>query len=84
VSRSRFLAKTVSIIKAEKAAVSRFLVRHPRLSRFLAHVPAASKFLPLPTVATVPPVRRSLGEGGHVAPVYNARARKIRPPTPTL
>ena len=33
------------------AAVSRFLVRHPKLSRFIAaHVPAASRFLPLPAV----------------------------------
>lgn len=71
MSGSRFLAKTVSIIKAEKTAVSRFLVRHPKLSRFLAHLPAVSKFLPLPAVATVP----------HVAPVYNRRARKIRRPT---
>ena len=68
---SRFLAPTVSFIKAEKAVVSQFLVRHPKLSRFLAHIPGASKFLPLPAVATVP----------HVAPVYNAHAQKPRRPT---
>jgi len=59
-----------SFIRAEKAAVSRFLVRHPKLSRFIAHIPGASKFLPLPKVATTP----------HVAPVYNARARRPRGP----
>jgi hypothetical protein len=68
---SRFFAPSVSrFIAAEAAAVSRFLVRHPKLSRFIAHIPGAS-FLPLPAVATVP----------HVAPVYNARARKLRGPT---
>jgi hypothetical protein len=51
--------------------VSKFLVRHPKLSRFIAHIPGASKFLPMPAVATVP----------HVAPVYNARARKHRHPS---
>jgi hypothetical protein len=61
---SRFIA-------AEAAAVSRFLVRHPKLSRFIAHIPGAARVLPLPAVATVP----------HVAPVYNARARKLRGPT---
>jgi hypothetical protein len=71
VSGSRFVAPAVSkFLKAEAAAVSRFLVRHPRFSRFLAHVPGASKLLPLPAVATVP----------HVAPIYNRRARKIRRP----
>jgi hypothetical protein len=69
---SRFFAPSVSrFIAAEAATVSRFLVRHPKLSRFIAHIPGASKFLPLPAVATVP----------HVAPVYNARARKLRGPT---
>jgi hypothetical protein len=67
---SRFVAPTASrFIKAE--AFSRFLVRHPKLSRFIAHIPGASRFLSLPAVATVP----------HVAPVYNARARKARRPT---
>lgn len=62
---SRFVAPTASrFIKAE--AFSRFLVRHPKLSRFIAHIPGVSRFLTLPAVATVP----------HVAPVYNARARK--------
>ncbi len=70
MSGSRFFATTASFIRAEQAAVSRFLVRHPKLSRFLAHIPGASKFLPLPAVATVQ----------HVAPVYNARARKARRP----
>jgi len=42
------------------------MVRHPKLSRFIAHIPGGSKFLQVPAVATVP----------HVAPVYNARARK--------
>jgi hypothetical protein len=59
-----------SFIAAEAAVVSRFLVRHPKLSRFIAHIPGASKFLPLPVVATTP----------HVAPVYNAKARKPRGP----
>jgi hypothetical protein len=68
---SRFFAPTVSRFIAAEDAVSKFLVRHPALSRFIAHVPGASKFLHLPKVATVP----------HVAPVYNARARKLRPPT---
>jgi len=77
---SRFVAPTVSFIKAEATAVSRFirhslgdggfLVRHPKLSRFLAQIPGASKFLHLPAIATTP----------HVAPVYNARARKPRLP----
>lgn len=72
---SRFVAPAVSkFLKAETAAVSRFLVRHPKLSRFIAHVPGVSKFLALPAVATVK----------HVAPVYNRRARKIRRPTLTL
>ena len=53
------------------AAVSRFLVRHPKLSRFIAHIPGASKFLLLPKVATV----------AHVAPVYNEKALKPRAPT---
>ncbi len=53
------------------AAVDPFLVRHPKLSRFIAHVPGVSRFYSLPVVATVK----------HVAPVYNARARKSRPPT---
>jgi hypothetical protein len=58
------------VLKA--AAVSRFLVRHPKLSRFIAeHVPHASRYLDLPAVATVP----------HVTPVYNARAPKPRPPS---
>ena len=57
------------VLKA--AAVSRFLVRHPKLSRFIAeHVPGASRYLDLPAVATVP----------HVAPIYNAKAPKPRPP----
>lgn len=71
MNSSRFFATTASFIRAEQAAVSRFLVRHPKLSRFLAHVPGASKFLPLPAVATVQ----------HVAPVYNARARKVPRPS---
>jgi hypothetical protein len=77
---SRFLAPTVSFTKAETAAVSRFLVRHPALSRFIAHIPGASKFLKVaapaadPAVATVP----------RVAPVYNSRARKHSGPKFTL
>ena len=51
--------------------MSRFLVRHPRLSQFIAHIPGASKFLHLPAVAFTP----------HVAPVYNAHARKPRRPS---
>jgi hypothetical protein len=77
VSSSRFVAEFASIKKAE-AAVSRFLVSHPKLSRFIAHIPGASKFLKLAQVALV---GRSLGDGGtvpHVAPVYNARARRPR------
>jgi hypothetical protein len=65
VTSSRFVAEFASLKKAE-AAVSRFIVRHPKLSRFVAHIPGASKFLRLPAVAAVP----------NVAPVYNARARK--------
>src|SRR5205085_7293518 len=46
VTGSRFFAPTVSrFLQAEAAAVSRFLVRHPKLSRFVAHIPGASKFL---------------------------------------
>jgi hypothetical protein len=60
-----------SFIKAEKAAVSRFLIRHPKISRFIAHIPGVSKFLPLPAVATKP----------HVAPIYNSAARRPRRPT---
>ncbi len=80
MSGSRFVAEFASILQAEKAAVSRFirhrlgdggfLARHPKVSRFLAHVPGVSRFLHLPVVAAVP----------HVAPVYNARARKQRRP----
>ena len=70
MSGSRFVAEFASILQAEKAAVSRFLVRHPKVSRFLAHVPGVSRFLHLPAMAPVP----------HVAPVYNARARKQRRP----
>lgn len=65
---SRFLAPTVSKFIALE---TRFFVRHPKLSRFLAHIPGASKFLHLPAVATTP----------HVAPVYNAHARKRRSPS---
>ena len=55
------------------AAVSRFLVRHPKISRFIAeHIPVLCPFLPMPTVATV----------SHVAPQYNFRARKSRPQAP--
>jgi len=68
-------------IKAEAAAVSRFLVRHPKLSRFIAHIPGASRFLKLPAVG---PARRTLGEEGGtkpcIAPVYNAKARPRRAP----
>jgi len=45
------------------AAVSRFLVRHPKLSRFLVHIPGASRFLP--AVATVP----------HITPTFTRKAR---------
>ena len=68
MSGSRFVAELASVAKAE-AAVSRFLVRHPKLSRFIAHIPGASKFLHLPAVATIV----------HIAPVYNARAKQRRP-----
>ena len=78
---SRFFAPTVSRYIAAEDTVSKFLVRHPKVSRFIAHIPGASKFLHLP-------VARSLGVGGpavatvpHVAPVYNARARKPRHPS---
>jgi hypothetical protein len=55
------------------AAVSRFLVRHPKISRFIAeHIPVLCPFLPMPAVATVP----------HVAPQYNVRARSLKPPAP--
>lgn len=66
---SRFLAPTVSKFIALE---TRFFMRHPKLSRFLAHIPGASKFLHLPAVATTP----------HVAPVYNARARRLKRPMP--
>jgi hypothetical protein len=68
---SGFFAPTVSRYIAAEGPVSKFLVRHPTLSRFIAHIPVASKSVPLPAVATV----------SHVAPVYNARARKPRAPT---
>jgi hypothetical protein len=64
------------IIKAE-AAVSRFLVRHPKLSQFIAHIPGASKFLQ----SASPAVDTAIAFTPHVAPLYNARARKPRPPT---
>jgi hypothetical protein len=54
--------------------VDPFLVRHPKLSRFIAHVPGVSRFYSLPAVATVK----------HVAPIYNASARRHRAPKPTL
>ena len=55
------------------AALTRFMVRHPKLSRFVAeHVPALCPFLSMPGVATAP----------HVAPEYNVRARKPRPYAP--
>ena len=89
MTSSRFVAEFASVKKAE-AAVSRFLVCHPKLSRFIAQIPGASKFLP-------PPVARSRlsaeasskvdGAAGpavatvpHVAPVYNSRALKPRGP----
>lgn len=66
--------------RAIPAPVSRFLVRHPKLSRFIGHIPGLSRFFTLPAIATVQPVLRSLGVGGHIKPVYNHRARKkLRP-----
>jgi len=54
--------------------VSRFLVKHPKLSSFIAHIPGVSKFLMLAKMFGAP----------RVAPVYNSRARKRRPPTPQM
>jgi len=83
VSGSRFVAtQTPSrFLQVAAAPVSRFLVKHPKLSRFIAHLPGVSRFIPrnlgegafmtLPTAATVE----------HVAPVYNARARKQHRPS---
>lgn len=51
--------------------VSRFVAAHPALSRFVSHIPGVSRFLTWPAAAAVK----------HVAPVYNARAKKQRRPT---
>ena len=77
VMGSRFFAPTVSRFLKAEAAVSRFLVRHPKVSRFIAHIPGASKFLQSIAHAIEPAVALT----PHVAPVYNAHARKPRPPT---
>lgn len=58
------------LIKVAKP-LSRFVAAHSALSRFVAHIPGASRFLTWPDVAAVK----------HVAPVYNARAKKQRRPT---
>jgi hypothetical protein len=87
VNSSRFVAEFAGMKKAETSvsrfipgsiAVAGFLDRHPKLSRFIAHIPGASKFLPVPSIP------RSLRAGGHVAPVYNARARKPDAPAPKM
>ena len=62
--------KTATAAPAPPQALTRFMVRHPKLSRFVAeHVPALCPFISMPGVATV----------SHVASEYNARAHKPKP-----
>ncbi len=63
--------KTATAPPEPPPALTRFMVRHPKLSRFVAeHVPALCPFLSMPDGSTVP----------HVAPEYDTRARKPKPP----
>ena len=63
-----------------RGAFSKFLTAHPRISRFVAEHPRASRFL-FRAASHIPVVNRFIPIAPHIAPVYNATARKTRRPT---
>lgn len=66
--------------------MSRFLARHHRINRIVRRVPIVSKFLAffVPDELRLDPPKlapEAQADTPHIAPVYNARARRPKGPT---
>lgn len=78
---SRFLARHHRINRVAQSALKRIVRRAPIVSKFLAFFVPDELTLKVPTPAPEEIRQTAAIEPPHIAPVYNARARKPKGPT---